>query len=155
MPLASPKNILHWTTKIRNFTYVVVYRQCYKFLIFQWHLKKLSSPLPAFKTFYHLPFSFQKILTDPPKPSYTHPLSSCGIHIECSLIRTQVYFSKPLNGWFTKYFPYIIWSWCIRIRRSLISKSENILPATKYPSIHTFGCSLNGKAIRVPGKITD
>ena len=35
------------------------------------------------------------------------------------------------------------------MRLAHISKSENILPATKYPSIHTFGCSLNGKAIRV------
>ena len=112
------------------------------------------------------PSCFQNFLPSPlfPSKNFNWPAkillypflspSSCGIHIECSLIRTQIYFSKPLNGWFTKYFPYIIWSWCIRIRRSLISKSENILPATKYPSIHTFGCSLNGKAIRVPGKIT-
>ena len=65
--------VLHWpTTKIRNFTYVVVYQKCYKFLIFQLHLKKLSPPLPAFRTFYHLPFSLQKILTDQPKSSYTH-----------------------------------------------------------------------------------
>ena len=120
--------VLHWpTTKIRNFTYVVVYQKCYKFLIFQLHLKKLSSPLPAFRTFYHLPFSLQKNFNWPAK-ILLYPFlspSSCGIHIECSLIRTQIYFSKPLNGWFTKYFPYISWSWCIRIRRSLIS-NDNI-----------------------------
>ena len=79
------------------------------------------------------PSCFQNFLPSPlfPSKNFNWPAkillypflspSSCGIHIECSLIRTQIYFSKPLNGWFTKHFPYIIWSWCIRIRRSLIS----------------------------------
>ena len=83
------------------------------------------------------PSCFQNFLPSPlfPSKNFNWPAkillypflspSSCGIHIECSLIRTQIYFSKPLNGWFTKYFPYIIWSWCIRIRRSLIS-NDNI-----------------------------
>ena len=79
------------------------------------------------------PSCFQNFLPSPlfPPKNFNWPAkillypflspSSCGIHIECSLIRTQIYLSKPLNGWFTKHFPYIIWSWCIRIRRSLIS----------------------------------
>ena len=44
-----------------NFTSVVVYQECYKYLIFQWDLKKLASSLPAFRRFYHPPFSHKKI----------------------------------------------------------------------------------------------
>ena len=60
---------------------MVFYQQCYKYLIFQWHLNILASNFPAFRNFHHPPFSLQKI-SRPPKKIICPPF---GIHNECSL----------------------------------------------------------------------